>query len=620
MARRDDRSGSRRNRSASPNAMVSSASVLTRARQDQPQLMGWQGESWDVHEVNGELRSAVRWNGSALSRARLIAARRPEKAGDEPTPAESGTLPFDLMESLAGGIGRQSSMLRSFGVHLWVPGEGYLIGTVGADGQDWGVYSADEIETMGETWYVKTGEEVTDRVMLDAESLVVRLWTPNERYHWKPDSPTKGALVPLREISDIDDTIHAQAESRLSGAGVFLIASEVVVPQDPRWKDSPDPLTEMFMLVAETARQNRDSAAAKVPIILRVPGEHIEHCKHITFATPFDERALETREAAIRRAATAMDLPAEIILGLGDVNHWGAWQIEEAALKMHIEPELEAICAGLTYGFLWPTMRAMAATGEVEEWIVWYDTSELTTRPDKSDSVTSAYDRMEASGMALRRELGLSEDDKPSPNELREMIAKKLVRDGADQQLVMDIMGLLSDRPMGPIDTTGAPAVEPAAEPDTRTIPETDDVTPDEASGPMTAAAVAAMTDQAMFEACEGLTLRAMEKAGNRLRQALKQHRRPAPADVDSAEVHCHTGVDPTSLAPLDALLAGAWDRVTAVADRYDAEPEPLVRVLDAYARSLIASGQPHSWERMTMALGSVSKLPPPSAVIITPG
>jgi hypothetical protein len=58
--------------------------------------------------------------------------------------------------------------------------------------------------------------------------------------------------------------------------------------------------------------------------------------------------------------------------------------------------------------------------------IAWYDPSELTAAVDKGEAVVQAYDRLEASGTALRRELGLDEADKPTPEELEEMIWKKV--------------------------------------------------------------------------------------------------------------------------------------------------------------------------------------------------
>ena len=51
--------------------------------------------------------------------------------------------------------------------------------------------------------------------------------------------------------------------------------------------------------------------------------------------------------------------------------------------------------------------------------MVWYDDSELSVRPDKSQSAIRLYELNELSGEALRRETGFSEEDQPSEDEWR---------------------------------------------------------------------------------------------------------------------------------------------------------------------------------------------------------
>jgi hypothetical protein len=110
---------------------------------------------------------------------------------------------------------------------------------------------------------------------------------------------------------------------------------------------------------------------------------------------------------------------------MGDVNHWGQWQLEESGLKTHIAPTAELICDALTRGYLQPRL---AASGEdPAAWVVWYDMSELALSPDRSGNATLAYDRLELSGSAYRRELGFDEDDKPTDEELKEQALKVII-------------------------------------------------------------------------------------------------------------------------------------------------------------------------------------------------
>ncbi|MEV4968640.1 hypothetical protein AB0K58_30785 [Streptomyces sp. NPDC053808] len=77
----------------------------------------------------------------------------------------------------------------------------------------------------------------------------------------------------------------------------------------------------MEVEVAETAYKEPESAAATVPIILEVPAEMIGDIKRLTFESDFDSLSKELREECIRRFATGLEMPAEILLGMGNVNH-----------------------------------------------------------------------------------------------------------------------------------------------------------------------------------------------------------------------------------------------------------------------------------------------------------
>jgi hypothetical protein len=39
------------------------------------------------------------------------------------------------------------------------------------------------------------------------------------------------------------------------------------------------------------------------------------------------------RREAVERLAIGLDMPPEVLLGLGDSNHWSAWQVDEQTWK-----------------------------------------------------------------------------------------------------------------------------------------------------------------------------------------------------------------------------------------------------------------------------------------------
>ena len=113
----------------------------------------------------------------------------------------------------------------------------------------------------------------------------------------------------------------------------------------------------------------------------------------------------------VRRFALGMDLPPEQVLGMSSnggtgggnsngVSHWGAWQVEESTIKLHIEPMLDTIVSALTLGYLRP------ALGDNDDAVIVYDTSALRLRPDRSKEAFELYDRGLLSVDALLRENG----------------------------------------------------------------------------------------------------------------------------------------------------------------------------------------------------------------------
>jgi hypothetical protein len=145
---------------------------------------------------------------------------------------------------------------------------------------------------------------------------------------------------------------------------------------------------------------------------------------------------------------------------MGTQNHWGAALASEEEVRITFAPLAETICGAVTKAYLQPMLKAAGLSlvgpngGKL---IVWYDTSELTAKVDKSAAVVQAYDRLEASGTALRRELGLDEADAPTPDELEAMIWKKVA--GSDTLAPTAVQQLT-----GPSQSPGAGVPAPPAD------------------------------------------------------------------------------------------------------------------------------------------------------------
>src|SRR6266581_4378747 len=104
----------------------------------------------------------------------------------------------------------------------------------------------------------------------------------------------------------------------------------------------------------------------------------------------------------------------------------------------------------------------LAQGDDPADWGVWYDASELVLRPDRSQDATDTYDRLELSGEALRREHGFDDSDKPTEDELREIILKKASLQPVNTFQAMDELGFDTTHDTPP----RAPRPEPQVPPD----------------------------------------------------------------------------------------------------------------------------------------------------------
>lgn len=417
------------------NSVTASAAVIPPRRMHDPEYTSEQDQLWDYYQRLEEFSAAVNWKANAISRVRLIAAEF-LPGGDEPIPITEGPI-AELVSEFAGGIGGQSQILGETAIHLNVPGEGWLCGVEDIFGErTWKVYSADELRIRDGAYQIKIGEGVRAWESLPEDTLVVRFWRPHPRWGWRATSRAAYALGAMKELDLINRRIIAETISRMAANGVILYdRGKLSFPElpTPVSAESVDPFAQLLVDVGSKGVADPTSAQAtiKIPIgaDLGDSDVKISDLIHvIDLSNPFSERMLDQRGAAVTRLATALDIPAEQLTGLGNMNHWGAAQIEEAGIKVHITPDMEMICHAFTEGFLYPTLEAegrelVGPRGGKP--VIWYDPSEIVMRPDRSQVALEAYDRGELSGPALLRELGFSENDQPDEAELERIIDLK---------------------------------------------------------------------------------------------------------------------------------------------------------------------------------------------------
>lgn len=469
------RSDARRPPGFGRNALTAAAAIVQPSRFMRLNKYPWQTELWNFYRDGvGAFKYAMLWHSQTMSRVRLTAAIS-EPGGDEPTPVTDGPA-AQAMAEFYGGPSGQSQYMGAMDLQLQVPGEGWVVGEEDPDDPSqkvWCVKSAEEIDvTSGKT---KSGSGDVWRIQYDEgawrplgpETHVFRQWIPDPERGWRPDSPARGALTTLRVITLLERRVMAQAVSRLAMNGFLKYASEISFPVNPEFANAPDPFIAEIMDIAGKAIENPASALAAIPLPIKIPAEFFDKFEHVEFANPFDERQMELMQFFYDVLATDMNMPKEVVTGMGGTSHWNAWSLDEQGIETHIKPPAESICQGLTKAYLKPWLRAAGAPlydSSGAEFIVWYDTSELDVPPDLSAAADAAYDRQAITRKEYAAAKGFSGENLPKKNELREQLLLQLAKDPtsaptAIEELTGSPVAGASTGPGGVDD--GAPASQP---------------------------------------------------------------------------------------------------------------------------------------------------------------
>ncbi|MCJ7725684.1 MAG: hypothetical protein MUP76_04775 [Acidimicrobiia bacterium] len=525
---------------------------------------GWQSAAWGFYDSVAELNYLSNWIGNVLSRAELHAAKRD---GNALVPMTEGPG-REAMEALYGGPVGQAQMLQLLGVDTTVSGEGYIV----ARGDDeWDVLTTGKVTQAADKTITANFGDGHSRVILGGDDLVIRVWMPHPTNPRQADAPTRANLRTLAQINGYDDHISAQLTSRLAGAGILIMPSEIQFAA-PAEGDPEATQASTFMATLaeamEAAKAAPGSPATFVPIVVTAPGEFIDAIKHLTFWSDLDDKVINMRESAIQRFAIGMDVPPETLMGNSDSNHWNAWLTEESAIKAHLEPRLGVITAALTTAYLRPALTGVVPDSELADWFVVADTTNIRVRPNKAADSMELHDRGLINGEAVRRETGFRPEDKMEPDEFSNWLLQRIAQGAVTPELTAEALRLL-----------GANIDISVIMPDSMQQPP-DHIRSDTVVAPNPMSPPTAAPDGALLAACSVLVFRALERAGNRLRN---QHPRTDTQKMSVHQVYTVLGGD------ADHLLDGAWDCAPEVLQDFDVDVPEVVGLLDFYVRGLLS-------------------------------
>ena len=563
--------------------VIDLASGRAKARYGKRRSALWQDDAWVYYDALPEVKRAAQFKSRSLGKLGVFLTWRPapdqspvplSEAEDE-VPVPVAALALDVTARLDGGVGLLSTMAGRWGSNGFVAGEGYIVvwdDLAAPSGRTGRLCSIDELRVDDRgRWGIADNPEARpeDWLMLPDGALMVRVWNQHARYADLPDSSVRGILELCEHLALLQGLGLGVTMSRMNG-GVLLLPDTMLskrrrpgrLAEDGNDAQHRDPIIEQLMLQVTRPIEEPRSAAAAAPLVLSGSRADIEAVRHITFDREFDGVADERTTALITRIANGVDLPAEVLLGMADLNHWTAWLISDETYRSYVEPDALEFFRALTTGYLHPSLLAAGVPFEIVSRLGYgIDPSDLVADPDETDRVFKAHEALIIGGDAARRRLRFAEDEAPTSEDIELARAAK-----------------------GRTDPAAAPA---EGEPATSGADEADgSVTASAAPGDARLEALADRwvdRDRALRSRLQALAdaamVRALDRAGAQLRSRSAKNRLWSDAVDSVPNRHVASMLGPGLVRQVLAagdddldvealLLAGAWEELVA---RFDA-------------------------------------------------
>lgn len=567
-----------------PRASVSAAVQTITPSNNRPlsTALGAGPRPWELYHQVGELRSGIEWIANNVSRADFYVARRTPKGLERvDDPEISG-----LLDPLLGSTATQGTILKRAFTHLEAAGETYLVPVAADSGIEYRTASSRELQIRADGVQVAVGPSDFE----PAAGKVIRIWYPHPELSYRAESPILAMEPVLLQIIALTARMTAVADSRAAGNGIFgLPDSMTALGPASQGTANPVRLPDVVTALEDamlTPMQDRGSASSVVPLILTGTPEEIAAIRRIDLFSPLDERAPDQLDQALRRMAMSMGVPPEIVLSLGDTNHWSAATIVEEAINSAVEPRVDTVASAFTTSYLRPQLRRMRL--DPEEYVVAFDLTDLKTRPDRSDQAERAREHSLITNEAWARHVGFDRSDIPEGEERERIILENLLRsDPSTAPWVLPALGInvagMPSPTAAPVDNTDTPPADNST-PSTPQPESGDDRQPPR---PATAALTDSDPDDLLVAAVESGVLRVLEYSGNRLYRTIPRGARASLRDVPRIELHAHL---PITEDTKTQMLGGPLDT-------WAAQMPELAPLISSYVTYLLDHRLPHTRE-----------------------
>jgi hypothetical protein len=419
----------------------------------------WQLQAWTYRDSIPELRYALNFLANCASRMRVFVACYPlsgetsapidihdPAAGGfdletgDPIPAPDDILNAceNALRDLGNGKLAIDGVMHSLSTNLSVTGEAFMLALLDPITlkTTYSIRSISEVVVYNGKVMLREGPMTNNGMLgltpLPPGSIVQRMWKPHPQFRVLADCAMRALVNTCEDIQILRRTIRATGRSRIAGRGVLFVPTEIDVPSlndDDESADADDFTAKLTNAMIVPIRNEGDSSGV-VPLVVSADAESIDHIKHITFESTFDAASIAVRAELIGNLATGLDLPAEIIKGMMDANHWTAYQVSADTVRQHVEPHVIDELECLTGAFLRPYLSTCGLdAGLLDQWleriIFWYDPTDLVTPPDLSGSAQIAYNMEIISAKSTRKYMGFTDDDAPSAEETELRLVSK---------------------------------------------------------------------------------------------------------------------------------------------------------------------------------------------------
>jgi len=248
-----------------------------------------------------------------------------------------------------------------------------------------------------------------------------------------------------------------------------------------------------------------------------------------------------------------LEFPTELYDGMGSVNHWGAWELNDNIYREFVQPTVREFADQIVTKYLRPRLEASGIDPEMAARITLIDdASRLIARPNRGTNAKDAHAALVISDASYREAGGFDDGDAPSDEEIERRTV--LLRGGVSEAMLAAWFNQTVNAP--PLPMPAAPMPELAPVPDEDTDGGQDQI-PDEAiaastfgSGGFRASArrsvgerLAALDAQLLdrFTVLADQTVeRMVEQAGRRVLSTLAGDQRGDPARIAARDLIRH--------------------------------------------------------------------------------